>query len=97
MEPPSTNQVSEKEAVLLPGALELRKASAQFFPTTFNEDPAIVDAPAVMGLASNILSLIDLDMKLASLFKDIGDSSHGATAEVKQLADIAASLESWVD
>jgi hypothetical protein len=95
--PTSTNHVSESEAVLLSGASELQKTSAWSAPTTLNECIAMAEALAVIGLASNILSFVDFGMKLASVSKDIRDSSHGMTAEVKQLADIAASLESWVD
>ena len=57
----------------------------------------MAEALAIIGLASNIISFIDFGTKLASVSRDIRDSSHGTTAEVKQLADIAASLESWND
>ena len=45
----------------------------------------MAEALAIVGLASNIISFVDFGFKVASEARNVRDSLHGTTAEVREL------------
>ena len=55
----------------------------------------MAEALAIIGLVSNILSFIDFGIKLASETRNVRDSLHGTTAEVRELEIIVEDVERY--
>lgn len=55
----------------------------------------MAEALAIIGLVSNILSFIDFGIKFASGTRDVRDSLHGTTAEVRELEIIVEDVERY--
>ncbi|KAI4916207.1 hypothetical protein J4E85_010295 [Alternaria conjuncta] len=55
----------------------------------------MAEAFAIIGLVSNILSFIDFGIKLASETRNVRDSLHGTTAEVRELEIIVEDVERY--
>ena len=55
----------------------------------------MTEALAIIGLVSNILSFIDFGIKFASGTRNVRDSAHGTTTEVRELELIVEDVEKY--
>ena len=55
----------------------------------------MAEALAIIGLVSNILSFIDFGIKLASETRNVRDSLHDTTAEVRELEIVVEDVERY--
>jgi len=66
------------------GSITLRQiTSAESF--TLSSKSTMAEVLAIIGLVSNILSFIDFGIKFASGTRNVRDSAHGTTTEVREL------------
>ena len=57
----------------------------------------MAEALAIIGLVSNIISLIDIGLKIASGTRDVRHSLHGTTADIHELDLVAADVQRYND